>query len=99
GLLRLRWSRGSCAGPVEDEVGGADRDPVAVRELRALRAPAVHVGAVRRAEVDDRERVAVAADLRVPPGGVRVGDLDVALARAADDGAAAVALARAAAAG
>src|SRR5919197_5354096 len=77
--------RRSWALPMEDEVGGADRDAVAVRELGALRAPAVHVGAVRRAEVDDREGVAVAADLGMAPGGVRVGDLDVALARAADD--------------
>src|SRR5437016_10275478 len=87
-------SRGSQPLLVEDELRRPDRHAVAVRELRPLRAAAVHLEAIRRAEVDDREPVALSAQLGVPPRGVGVGDLDVALARATDHGPLAVDLVR-----
>src|SRR5256714_15636181 len=87
--------RASLTFPAEDELRRPDRDAVAVREPRPLRPLAVHVEAVRRAEVDEPEPVALAPELRVAPRRVRVGDLDVALLRAADDDAARVDLVRA----
>src|SRR4051794_34382544 len=70
--------------PLEDEVSLADRDPVAGLERRPLDAASVHLDAVRGAEVDDDEAGALAAQLGVLAGDVRIGDLHVALARAAD---------------
>ena len=61
---------------------------VAVLELRALDARPLHLDAVRRVEVDDPVRRALLPDLGVPPRDVRVGELDVAVLRAADHDAA-----------
>src|SRR5207253_8590088 len=70
--------------PAEANVGGAKRDGVAVAELRALHALAVHLDAVGRVEVDDPVRRALLAQLRMPSRDVRVRELDLALARAAE---------------
>src|SRR5205823_11381732 len=53
----------------EDERRVADRDPVAVRELRALRDLAVDEEVLPRLEVDDLEAVARGAKLRLPRHG------------------------------
>src|SRR5256885_10455599 len=76
--------RGSRPFPAEDELGRPDRDAVAVGELRPLRPLPVHVEAVRGAEIDEPEGIALAPELRVAPRRVRVGDLDVALLRPPD---------------
>ena len=71
--------------PAEDHLRRAERDAVAVLELRPLQRAAVHLDPVRRVEVDDPVRRALLAQLGVAAGDVRVGELDVALARAADE--------------
>src|SRR3712207_270620 len=76
--------------PPEDDLGRAERDAVDVLELRALEPPPVHLEPVRRVEVDDPVRRALLAQLRVAARDVAVGDLDVALLRAADHDAALV---------
>src|SRR5262249_16163988 len=74
----------------EGDVGRADGERVAGRELRALHAAAVHLDPVRRVEVDDPVRRALLPELRVAARDVRVLDLDVGLARAPEDDAARV---------
>src|SRR4051794_26353196 len=68
----------------------ADDEARAVVELRPLHAVAVHLDAVRRADVDDPPRRALLHDLRVAARHVRILDLDVGIARAAEHGAALV---------
>src|SRR4051812_22862030 len=83
-LARIRGTLGL---PLEDELRLAERDPVAWLERRTLDPASVHLDSVRRAEVDDHVRIAVAPELRVLARDVRVGDLHLALARASDHGA------------
>src|SRR5205814_9502204 len=72
----------------ERDLGRADREGVARRELRALHALPVDLDAVRRVEVDDPVARALLPQLGVTPRDVRVLDLDVALAGAAEEHAA-----------
>src|SRR5206468_5945109 len=70
---------------LEDELGRAEYDAVAVLQHRAVQPFPVDLDSVRRAEVDDPEAGALLLELRVPARHVRVEDLDVALLGAADD--------------
>src|SRR5438552_442147 len=63
----------------------AEREPRAVGEPHALDAPPVHLRPVRRAEVDEPVRRALLHDLSVAARHVRILDLDVDVARAAED--------------
>src|SRR5207244_791132 len=84
---RRRWSQESLAClPPEDELGRADRDPIALTQLRALEAAPVHLHPVRGVEVDRPVRGSLLADLGVLARDVWVGELDVAVLRAADRG-------------
>src|SRR6185503_18050781 len=80
--------RSRCA--PEYELRRTDGDSVVVLELRALLAAPVDGHAVRRSEVEDPVGLAFAAELRMAPGDVRIGEPDVAVLRAADDDAALV---------
>src|SRR5206468_11560951 len=71
--------------PLEDELRRSERDPVAVLEPGPLGRLAVQLGAVGRVEVDDPEGRALLAELGVTARDVRVLELEVALARAAED--------------
>src|SRR3954468_16402525 len=62
----------------------ADREVRAVVEPHALDAPPVHLRAVRRAEIDEPVRRALLHDLCVAARHVRILDLDVGVARAAE---------------
>src|SRR5712691_1304749 len=84
GPLRGRALRASRALAVERDLGRPHRDRVAGAELCALHALAVHLHAVRRAEVDDPVRRALLSHLRVTARHVRVRQLDVAVARATE---------------
>src|SRR5947209_1079197 len=80
-----RWTqRVSLQRALEDQLRRADRDPVTRLELRALEPLSVHLEAVRRVEVDDPVRRPLLPHLRMLPRHVRIGDLDVAVARASD---------------
>src|SRR5260221_4482 len=76
--------RGSLVLRGEGHLGRTDGERVTGLELGALHPLAVHLDSVRRFEVDDPVRRAFLAQLRVPARDVRVLDLDVALARAAE---------------
>src|SRR5690349_6140755 len=71
---------------LEHELRRAERDAVAARELRPPRPAAVDLAPVRRPEVDQPVRRALLPDLGVTARDVRIGDLDVALLAAAEDG-------------
>ena len=74
---------------LEGQVGHADRDAVAGPQRRALHPPAVDLHAVRGAEVRHHPAVALAAELHVAAGDVRVVHHHVAVAAAAHHHAAA----------
>src|SRR2546426_5696 len=84
GPLRGRTLRVSWGCSRESDLGRAQCDRVPAAELRALHALAVDLDPVRRAEVDDPVRGAFLPQLCVPARDVGVGELDVAVARAAD---------------
>src|SRR5205823_14549188 len=69
---------------VELILGKTERNRVPLAELRPFDALAVDLHPVRRAEVDDPVRRALLPQLGVAPRHVRVRELDVTVARAAD---------------
>src|SRR5215210_381327 len=73
---------------LEGQVRDADRDLVAGPERLVVHPPAVHLDAVRRAEVDDLPAALLPAQLGVTTGYVRILEHDVGLPAATDDDAA-----------
>src|SRR5437764_1845627 len=70
---------------LEDELGRPDGDRVTGAQLRALQPSAVDLGSLRRAQVDHPVCGSLLSHLRMAARDIRVGDLDVAVLRAADD--------------